>query len=129
MKTEDGREQRQFLRVPFRIEVTLKGDHATIVSGDVRDVSLKGLYVAAPARLPPDSRCEVLLVLGGPESEVRLSLRGRVARVDRAGMGVEFLDMGLDTFYHLRNLVLFNSDDRARVEAEFQAHLELLRRS
>lgn len=117
MSDEDDR--REFLRVPFRIEVTLKGDHATVVSADVRDVSLNGLYAAGAGRLPPGSRCEVLLVLGGPGSEVRLSLRGRVARVDRAGMGVEFLDMELDTYFHLRNLVRFNSDDQARVEQEF----------
>jgi hypothetical protein len=122
----DERERREFLRVPFRVEVTLKGDHTSVVSGDVRDVSLNGLYAAGAGRLPPGSRCEVLLVLGGPGSEVRLSLRGRVARVDRAGMGVEFQDMALDAYYHLRNLVLFNSDDQARVEEEFKAHLKRL---
>jgi hypothetical protein len=123
----DDRERREFLRVPFRVEVTLQGDHATVVSADVRDVSLNGLYAAAAGRLPPGSLCEVLLVLGGPGSEVRLSLRGRVARVDRAGMGVEFLDMGLDTYFHLRNLVMFNTTDRTRVEEEFKVHLGRLR--
>jgi hypothetical protein len=121
-------DRREFSRVPFRVEVTLKGDHATVVSADVQDVSLKGLYAAGAGRLPPGSRCEVRLDLGGPGSEVRLSLRGRVARVDNAGMGVEFIDMGLDTFYHLRNLVLYNSSDHERVEQEFKAHIGLLRR-
>src|SRR5690349_12665264 len=111
----DDPDRRTFLRVPFRIEVTLRGDHTTVVSADVRNVSLRGLYARAPGRLPPGSRCDVLLTLGSPDSDVQLALRGRVARVDRGGMGVEFLDMGLDTFYHLRNLVLFNSSDHARV--------------
>ncbi len=124
----DSRDRREFLRVPFRVEVTLTGDHTTVVSADVRDVSLNGLYAACSGRLPPGSRCDVLLVLGGPGSEVRLSMRGRVARADRAGLGIEFTAMGLDTYYHLRNLVLFNSDDRARVEQEFKAHLGLLPR-
>jgi PilZ domain len=123
----DGGERRGFTRVPFRVEVTLKGDHATVVSADVGDVSLSGLYAACAGRLPPGSRCEVLLVLGGPASEVRLALRGRVARVDRGGLAVEFLGMGLDAFYHLRNLVMFNSDDQARVEREFWDHLGQLR--
>jgi hypothetical protein len=124
----DGPERREFSRVPFRVEVALKGDHAAVVSADVRDVSLNGLYAACSGRLPPGSRCEVRLVLDGPGSEVRLSLRGRVARVDRAGLAVEFVELGLDTYYHLRNLVLFNSHDHARVEQEFRAHLGLLRR-
>ncbi len=124
----DHSERREFVRVPFRIEVTLTGDHTTVVSADVRDVSLNGLYAACSGRLPPGSRCEVTLVLGGPDSEVRLSLRARVARADRAGLGVEFVEMGLDAYYHLKNLILFNSDDQARVEQEFQAHLGLLRR-
>jgi hypothetical protein len=124
----NGSERREFIRVPFRIEVVLTGDHTTVVSADVRDVSLNGLYAACSGRLPPGSRCDVLLVLGGPGSEARLSLRGRVARADKNGLGIEFVEMGLDTYYHLRNLVLFNSHDQARVEQEFKDHLGLLRR-
>jgi PilZ domain len=122
MSDDAGR--RALLRVPIRMEVTLKGDHLTVVSGQVRDLSLNGLYVAATLGLPPDSRCEVVIALGGPASDVKLSLRGRVARVDRGGMGIEFVEMGLDTFFHLRNLVRYNSFDAARVDEEFRAYCE-----
>lgn len=124
----DASDRREFSRVPFRVQVTIVGDHATEVTADVRDVSLKGLYAVGAGRLPPGARCAVHLMLGGPESEVRLQLTGRVARVDAGGLAVEFTAMGLDTFYHLRNLVLFNSRDAAQVEAEFHAHLGLMRR-
>jgi hypothetical protein len=118
----DDRERRGFARVPYQIEVTLMGDHTTVVSADVRDVSLNGLYAACSSRLPPGSHCEVLLVLGGPGNEVRLSLRGRVARIDRAGVGVEFLDMAPDVYRHLRNLIQFNGNDGGRVEPQTKPH-------
>lgn len=119
----DGLDRRRFTRVPFRIEVTLRGDHLTVVSADVRDLSLNGLYAAAAARLPPGSDCEVLLSLGGPDSRVSLTMRGRVTRVDRGGLAVEFVGMRLDSFDHLRNLVRYNSADHARIEEEFRAYL------
>jgi hypothetical protein len=124
----DDADRREFTRVPFRVEAELVGDHATVVCGDVRDLSLNGLYAAGVGRLPPDSLCDVFLVLGGPASETRLKMRGRVARVDRGGLAVQFLALGLDTFYHLRNLVLYNGADHARIEDEFKAHLGLRRR-
>jgi hypothetical protein len=119
-----GRDRREFTRVPFRVEVTITGDHTTVVSADVRDVSLKGLYAVCSGRLPAGCRCEVLLVLGGTESEVRLTLQGRVTRVTVGGMAVEFVAMALDSFYHLRNLVMYNSQDHRRVVAEYKAHLD-----
>ena len=105
-----SRERREFPRVPFRVEATITGDHVTVVSGDVRDVSLKGLFAAGAGRLPAGCRCRVELVLGGPEQEVHLSLGGRVTRVDSAGMGIEFLEMDLDALAHLNNLVQYNSN-------------------
>jgi len=104
-----SRERREFPRVPFQVAASITGDHITVVSGDVRDVSLKGMFAAGAGRLPPGCRCQVELILGGLEQEVRLSLRGRVTRVDSAGMGIEFLEMGLEALAHLNNLVQYTS--------------------
>jgi hypothetical protein len=121
-------ERRDFSRVPFRVAVTLTSDHATVMCADVRDVSLSGLYAIASARLPPGSLCDVEIVLGGAESEARLRIKGRVARVDIGGLAVQFLEMGFDTFYHLRNLVLYNCGDQGNIEDEFKAHRRTLDR-
>jgi hypothetical protein len=115
-------DRREFARVAFRVEATIASDHETVVCADVRDISLKGLYASGSGRLPSGARCMVNMVLGGTESETRLRIRGRVARSEVGGMAVEFLEMGLDTFYHLRNLVLYNAADHARVEEEFRSH-------
>ncbi len=98
-----SRERREFPRVPFQMAATIRGDHVTVVSGDIRDVSLKGMFAAGAGRLPAGCRCQVELVMGAPGQEMRLSLRGRVTRVDNAGMGIEFLEMGLDALAQLNH--------------------------
>ena len=44
-------------------------------------------------------------------------------------MAVQFNEMETDSFVHLRNLVLYNSADTARVEQELRDHLGLRRRA
>ena len=102
-----SRERREFPRVPFQMAATIRGDHVTVVSGDIRDVSLKGMFAAGAGRLPAGCRCQVELLMGAPGQEVRLSLRGRVTRVDSSGMGIEFLEMGLDALAQLNHLVQY----------------------
>lgn len=121
-------DRRTFTRIPFRVQATIWSDHVTEVATEVRDISLRGLYVVGTGRIPPGTLCKVLVVLGGADSEVRLHMQGKVVRVDAGGMAVEFQELGLDTFIHLRNLIHYNSRDQSLIEEEFHAHLGLLPR-
>ena len=121
----DGGNQRSFSRVPFRAEATISADGGAQIKAEVRDISLRGLYAAGAGGIPPGTACRIALILGGADSEVRLQMQGRVTRDDGDGLAVEFAALGFDTYFHLRNIIYYNSRDTTKVEEEFKAHLGL----
>lgn len=121
-------ERREFTRVPVSMELDVTADQQATYSGQTRDISLGGLYCQCPMPATVGAQCHVVLFLGGRDSEVRIATRGRVARVDSAGIGIEFTEVvGIESLEHLRNLVLYNATDPQQVEQEFASHLGIKR--
>lgn len=118
------KERRQFSRVSIQVEGELAVDDAMTIRGVSRDVSLNGLFMLCDTSLPVGANCRVTLFLGDREAHTRVEAHGRVVRREDAGVGLTFTEiMGLDSFEHLRNLVLYNAQDEgARVEEEFARH-------
>ncbi|MCW7753833.1 PilZ domain-containing protein [Desulfobotulus sp. H1] len=111
-RREDGDERRRMKRVPFETEVRLQaGEHEIRVVGNSRDLSQKGVFLATDVLLSEGMECRVEVLLSGMEDPIHLCMKGRVARLVPGGVGVEFFEMDLETFTHLRNVVLYNSDD------------------
>ncbi len=128
MTSETRAETRGFsrARVPVTAEVTVSG--RTIRTERVRDVSMSGLYLEVPSMAPSGASCEVTIQLNPPQGPV-VRARGRVARVDAAGIGVAFEELlGLESLEHLRNLILYHGSDPDRLVTEFLAHDGLQRR-
>ena len=111
--SHDGK-HREFTRSVARFEDEVRSGTTTIVSGRTRDLSLRGLYVMTSRSLPVGTPCHVSLPLDGSQKELRVEVAGRVVRVEPHGIAVEFMEMELDSFHHLRNVVLCNADDPGR---------------
>jgi hypothetical protein len=127
MKTDP--EKREFSRVPIHLDVEISSPQPAPHPCQVKDVSLKGLYLLCDNPLPVGSVCRVALLLNGGETPVRIELGGTVARVDTTGMGLEITEIvGIESFEHLQNLVLYNASDPDQVAHEFQSHLGLKRK-
>jgi hypothetical protein len=121
--------QREFTRIPMRLEVQVTPTQQPTTSYPIKDVSMKGLYLRCEQPLPMGTACRVTLLLGDKENPVRIEVGGKVARVDTDGMGVEITEIvGVESFAHLRNLVLYNSPDTDQVEQEFHDHIGIRRR-
>ncbi len=121
--------KREFTRVPIAIEVEATAGNATIISSQTKDLSMKGMYVVCDNPFPLGTQCHVVLFLGSRNSSPSVEVGGRIARIDDAGMGIEFTKiMGLESFDHLRNLVLHNAPETTEVEQELKEHLGLKRR-
>ena len=114
-------EKREFTRVHLTHSVELTVAGQPLPDCTVRDLSMKGMLVITPARFPLGTPCEAVLTLVAGEAEVRTA--GTVAALHPEGFGMEFATIdGLESYIHLRNLVLFNSPDVEKVEEEFQSH-------
>ncbi len=109
-----------------RSRVKFKGDIEVLVKGrpirmeDCRNISLKGLFAVTETKIPLGTPCQVIIRLGVAVENMTLTIDAAVAREEADGLGVEFLEMDPDTFFHLRNIVLYNAEDADAIETEFQ---------
>jgi hypothetical protein len=122
-------ERREFLRVPLRVEIRLKGASELVLTTSTRDLSLRGVLISHQEELRAGQDCELCLVLGEGPGAARVEILGRVARCSPAGVGVEFLGIrGAESLDHLRRLVLHNAPDVSLAEEEIRRHRGLKRR-
>lgn len=112
-------ERRSKTRVQFETQVVVRtGDAEITARAGSRDVSLQGLYVATDERLPEGTPCRVEIHLTGASVRLAIHAEGRVARSDARGLGIEFESFDPDSYLHLRNLVMYNSEDPEAIERE-----------
>ena len=118
--------RREFSRVAvqLRAEVTVGG--IRLPEGAMEQLSLKGGYFRSTAAPAPGSRCEIRLHLDG--SDITVHTEGHIVRCMPGGCAIQFDEVvGVDSLEHLRNLILYNAEDPAKVEQEFHDHLGLKR--
>ncbi len=123
-------EKRGFMRVPFVTEVEIKSDNRTIRSTTGIDISLSGLRLSTEEPAPPvGAPCSVKISLGAPEHRVTIDAKGSVIRVDAGYVAVQFSALDVDSYHHLRQLIIHNADDPDRAEQEFSSHWGIRRPS
>jgi len=112
--------KREFSRSHVHVTTTVSRG-ATRVSGKLRDVSMKGVFVTCDASgLTGGEACSVEVVLS---EEVRVSLKGHVVRAEPTGLAIVLDEIPVESFHHLQQLVIYNADDPERVERELTERL------
>jgi len=118
-------ELRSFLRVATEIHAEISAAGGT-VSGLTRDVSIKGAYILTDQPFPEGSTCTVLLRLDGQRSGGGVRATGYVSRAGADGIAIEFTEIiGLDSWDHLRGLVMLNAEDVPRAQQQLASHVGL----
>jgi hypothetical protein len=111
-------EKRKFLRVPFEIKAEIISEGQKFIV-DVKDLSLKGLYVKSDHKFELKTPVDLKIDLSGNQTNLSINLKAEVVRVTDEGMGLFFSQMDLDSFIHLKNIVEYNAIDPERVREEF----------
>jgi hypothetical protein len=121
--------RREFTRVPVHLEAKVTAQQASSVQGQSRNVSLSGVFLHCDTPLPVGTSCCVTLRLVDRYDQMGIAASGRVVRLQDDGMAIMFTEiLGLDSFTHLRNLVLSNSFGvTEQVEQEFRTHVGIKR--
>lgn len=117
----EGIDRRKNIRVNFSTSVLVreKGEGGREVKSDnTRDISLKGLYCVTDTPLPEGTECEVALRLSGDTSDLVLHIDAVVARSGSDGMGLKFQSIDMDSFYHLKNILYYNSGTPDEINRE-----------
>ncbi len=108
-----GRERRQSTRVAFTATATIRLKGTTYTDCATENLSTKGVFINGVSVSPQQEgeRCDVELRLSGASSDLVVRMQGRVVRSQPEGVAVQFEEIDLDSFYHLKNIVYYNSDD------------------
>ena len=111
MEITGNQNRRRYTRVEFSTRIVLTASSAKIEAmGSSKDLSLKGVFVDTDIKLAQGIECDLKIFLTGGVEEIELSIRARVARVVDTGLGISFESMDLDTYTHLKNIVLYNGE-------------------
>ena len=127
--TEQKQPEREFTRVTTRFNIEVAIGERTIRSGQTRDLSMKGVYVVCDEELPAGAECRIAIRLSESDEGPVITARGEVIRADAepSGFAVEFSEVDLESYEHLRKMVMLNSSEPDKVEKEINEHLGLKR--
>ncbi len=112
-------EEREETRVPFHIKAVMNFNE-TELSGEVENLSTGGMLIRTEGKAPVDSVVELTLLQTGTTTELKLNLLGRVIRSDNTGTAIHFVELDLDAYIHLKNIVAYNSTDSGSILREFE---------
>ena len=112
MSISDKDDRRKYSRVVFttKIEIHMLDESGQNVqlAANSKDLSQRGVFVKTDKRPALDTVCRVNIYLSGGIEDLRLEIQGRIVRHTEAGFGVEFESMDVDTYTHLKMLILYN---------------------
>jgi len=117
----ENKERRKFTRVSIKLECRTKDANRPIeIFGIGKNIALKGLFIVCKARVPLETECHIKLYLGDERLRPYLEMQGTVVRTDSEGMGIAITEVPASSSDHLRNLILYRSDDPDKSEKEFE---------
>ena len=123
--SDSEKKDREFSRSHVALSAELRTPGGLVMVGSVRDVSMKGVWVAYEKALPRGTPVKVTLLLNDGEGKHRIRTQGHVVRADINGVAVEFDEVDAESLKDLKRLVLYNAEDTDQVEDEFDSHLGL----
>ena len=116
-------EKRDFVRVPFRTDTSIRTRDRTIWSSSTLDISMNGIRIATAEAAPPEGTlCEIEIVLTETPAPAIIEARGSIVRSMAGTLAVHLTEIDLDSYEHLRQLILNNAKDPERAEQELRAH-------
>lgn len=113
--------KRQFTRVPIAYRVKVMAEERTIHCPSAINVSMNGILVQAPERLPLGTSCYIVIFLLAEGVESKILAWGMVVRDCPEGMAIRFSKiLGQGSQDLLRSLVLVRSSDPEQAKREFE---------
>jgi len=116
-------EKRNFTRIPFQTKAIVRAKETTVI-GVVENLSLAGIFLKTPERLRLNRLVKIELLFTGTSSQISIILDGKIMRHENLGMAIQFRNVDIDAFIHLKNLLSYNTNQMGKVEEEFQSFIK-----
>jgi hypothetical protein len=112
-------EKRNFDRIPFQTKAIVRSKDTTVI-GIVENLSLDGIFLKTPEKLNLNRIVKIELLFTGTSSQLSILLDGKIMRHETIGMAIQFKNVDMDAFFHLENLISYNTNQVGKLEDEFQ---------
>jgi hypothetical protein len=114
-------EKRNTIRVPFHVRSVIK--HADkIIEGDVVNLSTGGMLFSTDDAIPAGETVNISIFLYGSSSHLALNITGTIVRNSNNSIAVKFIELDLDSFIHLKNIVSRNALDDEKTIKDFKEY-------
>ncbi len=114
--------RRKTTRVPLTFTVTISL-HGQDIPIQTDNISLRGLLCSPDKRLQAGQTCTVLIELN---KEVLIKLDATILRASEDDTAIYFNTMDEESFFHLKRLVQYNTDDPDKIDRELAELYERL---
>lgn len=115
-----GKERRKNTRVPFQTTADVVFNGQRYSQCATENLSVKGVSVLGITGHEVGESCDISLALSGSTSELKLLMKGKIVRTEADRIGLHFTEVDLDSFYHLKNIIYYNSEDPDTIEQELR---------
>jgi hypothetical protein len=116
-------EKRNFDRITFQTKAIVRSKDATVI-GIVENLSLDGIFLKTPEKLHLNRIVKIEVLITGTSSQLSILLDGKIMRHENVGMAIQFKNIDMDAFFHLKNLLSYNTNQMGTLEDEFEKFLE-----
>jgi len=118
-------EKRRFTRIPFKVRAELTVDNVAYIVEEVNNLSVGGCLLPLTLDSEPGQNCRIRIQLSGVSSGLSIKINGKIARLDKSAIAIQFTHIDMDSLFHLKNLVRYNAPDPDAVENEIMEHPNL----
>jgi hypothetical protein len=108
------RRKRTRVLVTFDVSISIGAEK---ISVQALNISLTGILCTADDRFQRGGECLVTIIL---DSEIRITLRGKILRTGAQETAIAFSTMDEESFAHLKRLVQYNAVDADTIEEELR---------
>lgn len=104
-------ERRTYTRFKYITNATIIHENTTI-AGETVDISLKGIHIKAGSIIPPGKTVRVMVF---PAQRPAISFSGTIIRAENSCLGIEISEIPVESFSHIRDLIVSKSDNPADI--------------
>jgi len=99
-------------RIDFETEVFIKAAaEIGVTSANSKNISMKGMFVRTNSEISIGTDCDVEVALKGTTKQFTIKIKGTVVRKTTKGLGISFNAIDVESYFHLKKLLLYNSND------------------
>lgn len=104
-------ERRIAKRIHFETDASIYygSNDVTKASLETKDISLAGVFLKTPSKIPTGTDCFLDIAVSGSTSKMHFTVEGTISRQEEEGLGISFTKLNPDGYAHIKNLMTLHA--------------------